>query len=48
MSHHPSDSVTISLERPRAVIVYLLYCFVCLGLAVAIPYLGLSALSRWG
>jgi Na+/H+ antiporter NhaC len=45
---HMSHSVTVDLDRPRTVIVYLLYCFVCLGLSVAIPYFGLSALSHWG
>jgi Na+/H+ antiporter NhaC len=45
---HLTESMTISLERPRTVIVYALYCFVCVWLSLAIPYFGLSALSHWG
>jgi len=48
LMQHPSESVTVSLDRPRRIVLYLLYCFICLGLSVAIPYLGLSGLSHWG
>ena len=46
--HTRSDTHTISLERPRQIVLYVLFCFVCLGLSVALPYAALWTLSRYG
>jgi hypothetical protein len=42
------DSRTISLERPRQVVVYILFCLILLGLSVAIPNAIFWMLSRYG
>jgi hypothetical protein len=43
-----SDSHTISLERPRQVVLYALFCLILLGLSVAIPNAIFWMLSRYG
>jgi hypothetical protein len=43
-----SDSRTISLERFRQVVLYVLFCLILLGLSVAIPNAIFWTLSRYG
>jgi len=43
-----SDSRTISLERFRQVVLYVLFCLILLGLSVAIPNAIFWTLSRFG
>jgi hypothetical protein len=43
-----SDSVTISLDRPRTIIIYVLVSFACFVGSVVLADLALLALSRYG
>jgi len=43
-----SDTRTISLERPRQVVLYVLFCLILLGLSVAIPNAIFWTLGRYG
>jgi len=43
-----SDSQSISLERPRKVILYVVYWSLCIALALFIAYVPLLLLSRYG
>jgi hypothetical protein len=44
----PSESVTISLERPRTIILYVLFCCACAVVSLVLADLALVALSRYG
>jgi hypothetical protein len=46
--HRVSDSVTISLDRPRTIIIYVLVCFACVVGSLVLADLALIALSRYG
>jgi hypothetical protein len=46
--HHESDSVTISLERPRKLILFFLYTVACFTVSFALASLALVILSRLG
>ncbi len=46
--YHESDTRTISLDRPRKAILYVLFCVGCLVLSVALADLALFTLSRYG
>ena len=43
-----SESVTVSLDRPRTVVLYVLFCFGCLALSLALANVALLLLSRYG
>jgi hypothetical protein len=45
--HHESDSVTISLERPRKLILFFLYAVACVVVSLALADLALIAVSRY-
>jgi hypothetical protein len=44
----PSESVTISLDRPRTIVLYVLYGIACFVVSIALADLALVALSRYG
>jgi hypothetical protein len=46
--HHTSESLTISLDRPRTIIVYVLVCFACFVVPLVLADLALVLLSRYG
>ena len=46
--HDVNDTRTISLDRPRKAILYVLLCFGCLVASLALADLALLALSRYG
>jgi hypothetical protein len=46
--HRVSESVTISLDRPRTIIIYVLVCFACFFGSLVLADLALVALSRYG
>lgn len=46
--HRVSESVTISLDRPRTIILYVLVCFACLVGSLLLADLALVALSKYG
>ena len=46
--HRVSESATISLDRPRKIILFVLYGIACLVVSVMLADLALIALSRFG
>jgi len=46
--HRISESVTISLDRPRTIILYVLFCFGCVVVSLLLADLALVALSHFG
>ena len=51
LMHHDSDTLTISLERPRKLILAFLYvvlCIACLVGSLALADVGLLLLSKYG
>lgn len=46
--YHETETRTISLDRPRKAILYVLFCFGCLVLSVALADVALVLLSRYG
>jgi hypothetical protein len=44
--HHESESVTISLDRPRKLILLVLYAVACLVVSLVLADIALIALSR--
>jgi len=46
--HGPSESATISLDRPRTIVLYVLYGIGCFVVSIAVADLALLALSRHG
>jgi hypothetical protein len=46
--HRVGESVTISLDRPRTIIIYVLVCFACAVGSLVLADLALVALSRYG
>jgi hypothetical protein len=46
--HRVSESITISLDRPRTIIIYVLFCFACVVVSLVLADLALVALSRYG
>jgi len=45
--HHESESVTISLDRPRKLILFFLYGVACFVVSLALAALALMAVSRY-
>jgi hypothetical protein len=48
LMHRDSDTLTISLDRPRHAILYTLYFTACVVLAIVIAFVPLLVLSRYG
>lgn len=45
--HRESESVTISLDRPRTIILFVLYGVACVVVSLVLADLALVALSRY-